>query len=220
MAKKQFTGLRVKMLVVVAAGMVLLFTILFLTARMVLLDGYTKLESNKTLIQVSSAVTLLNEQVQQLDGIVSEYAHWDDTYQYMVQPDARYIDSNYTNETFNHLKVKAIIIVNPEGEAVYKRGFDFTVGKPWNIPKSLEQAVSKGGLFLDSSKVHLTGFFWTSEGACIVTAMDIQPSASKGMRRGTLIMVRHVDQALLEHIEKVIGAKLSIQPLIKGKSVV
>lgn len=219
MAKKQFTGLRVKMLVVVAAGMVLLFTILFLTARMVLLDGYTKLESNKTLIQVSSAVTLLNEQVQQLDGIVSEYAHWDDTYQYMVQPDARYIDSNYTNETFNHLKVKAIIIVNPEGEAVYKRGFDFTVGKPWNIPKSLEQAVSKGGLFLDSSKVHLTGFFWTSEGACIVTAMDIQPSASKGMRRGTLIMVRHVDQALLEHIEKVIGAKLSIQPLIKGKNI-
>lgn len=219
MAKKQFTGLRVKMLVVVAAGMVLLFTILFLTARMVLLDGYTKLESNKTLIQVSSAVTLLNEQVQQLDGIVSEYAHWDDTYQYMVQPDARYIDSNYTNETFNHLKVKAIIIVNPEGEAVYKRGFDFTVGKPWNIPKSLEQAVSKRGLFLDSSKVHLTGFFWTSEGACIVTAMDIQPSASKGMRRGTLIMVRHVDQALLEHIEKVIGAKLSIQPLIKGKNI-
>lgn len=219
MAEKQFTGLRVKMLVVVAAGMVLLFTILFLTARMVLLDGYTKLESNKTLIQVSSAVTLLNEQAQQLDGIVSEYAHWDDTYQYMVQPDARYIDSNYTNQTFNHLKVKAIIIVNPEGEAVYKRGFDFTVGKPWNIPKSLEQAVSKGGLFLDLSKDHLTGFFWTSEGACIVTAMDIQPSASKGMRRGTLIMVRHVDQALLEHIEKVIGAKLSIQPLIKGKNI-
>jgi diguanylate cyclase (GGDEF)-like protein/PAS domain S-box-containing protein len=219
MAEKHFTGLRAKMLVVVAVGMVLLFTILFLTARMVLLDGYSKLESKKTLIQVSSAVTLLNEQVQQLDGIVSEYAHWDDTYQYMVQPDTRYIDSNYTNETFNHLKVKAIIIVNSEGESVYKRGFDFTVGKPWNIPKSLEQAVSKGGLFLDPSKDHLSGFFWTPEGVCIVTAMDIRPSASKGMRHGTLIMVRHVDQPLIKHIEKVIGAKLTIQLLDDGKNV-
>ena len=84
MADKQFTGLRVKMLVVVAVAMVLLFTILFFAARMVLLDGYAKLEANKTHIQVESAVTLLNEQIQQLDGVVSEYAHWDDTYQYMA----------------------------------------------------------------------------------------------------------------------------------------
>lgn len=218
MAEKHFTGLRAKMLLVVAAGMVLLFTILFLTARMVLLDGYSKLESNKTLIQVSSAVTLLNEQAQQLDGIVSEYAHWDDTYQYMVQPDARYINSNYTNETFNHLKVKAIILVNAEGEAVYKRGFDFSTGKPWSIPKLLDSAISKGGLFLDPSRDQLSGFFWTPEGVCIVTAMDIQPSSSKSVRRGTLIMVRHVDQVLIERIEKVIGAKLSIQQLVDGKN--
>lgn len=159
MAEKHFTGLRAKMLVVVATGMVLLFTILFMVARTVLLDGYAKLESNKTLIQVNSAVTLLNEQSQQLEGIVSEYAHWDDTYQYMLQPDAPYIDSNYTNETFNHLKVKAILLVNPEGVALYKRGFDFTNGKPWPIPILLEQAVSKGGIFLNPSKDHMSGFF-------------------------------------------------------------
>jgi diguanylate cyclase (GGDEF)-like protein/PAS domain S-box-containing protein len=219
MAEKHFTGLRAKMLVVVAAGMVLLFTILFTVARTVLLEGYAKLESNKTLIQVNSVVTLLNEQSQQLEGIVSEYAHWDDTYQYMVQPDARYIDSNYTNETFSHLKVKAIMLINPEGVAVYKRGFDFTNNKPWPIPKSLDQAVSKGGIFLDTSKDHMAGFFWTPEGVCIVTAMDIQPSASKGISHGTLIMVRHVDQALIEHIEKVIGAKFTIQQWLNGKNI-
>lgn len=219
MADKQFTGLRVKMLVVVAVAMVLLFTILFLTARMVLLDGYAKLEANKTRIQVSSAVTLLNEQVQQLDGVVSEYAHWDDTYQYVVQPDAKYIDSNYTDDTFNHLKIKAIILVNSDGEAVYKRGFDFSTSKPWNIPKLLDQAVSKGGMFLEPSKDHLSGFFWTPEGVFLVTAMDILPSTTKGIRHGTLIMVRHIDSAFIEHIEKIIGAKLTIQQLQKGENV-
>jgi diguanylate cyclase (GGDEF)-like protein/PAS domain S-box-containing protein len=218
MTKKHFTGLRAKMLVVVALAMVLLFTILFLTARMVLLDGYAKLESNKTLIQVSSAITLLKEQVEQLDGIVGEYAHWDDTYQYMVQPEDRYINSNYTDTTFSHLKVKAIMLISPDGKALYKRGFDFNSGKPWPIPKLLEQAVSKGGIFLDTSKDHLSGFFWTPEGVCIVTALDIEPSASKSMRHGTLIMVRHIDQHLIEHIEKVIGAKFSINQLFNGKN--
>jgi diguanylate cyclase (GGDEF)-like protein/PAS domain S-box-containing protein len=82
----------------------------------------------------------------------------------------------------------------------------------------LEQAVSKGGVFLDPSKDHFSGFFWTPEGVCIVTSLDIQPSNSKGLRRGTLIMVRHIDQPLTEHIEKVIGAKLSIQQMLKSKN--
>ena len=70
------------MLMVVAVAVVLLFTSLYFTARMVMLNGYTKLENGKSLIQVASAVSLMTEQSQQLDGIVGEYAHWDDTYQY------------------------------------------------------------------------------------------------------------------------------------------
>ena len=219
MTDNHAVGLRAKMLVVVAAGMVLLFSILFLAARSVLLNGYSKLESNKTLIQVGSVVTLLNEQVEQLDGIVSEYAHWDDTYKYIIHPDARYIDSNYTNETFKHLKVKAIILVNQKGEAVYKRGFDFTIGRSWSIPNQLEQAISKGGLLLDTTKDRQSGFYWTPEGVCVVSAIDIQPSAGKGIRHGTLIMVRHIDQQLIEHIEKVVGAKIAVKSFPKGKNV-
>ena len=217
MSEKHFTGLRAKMLIVVAGGMALLFTLLFLTARTVLIDGYAKLEKDKTLIQVNSAISLLKDQAQQLDGIVAEYAHWDDTYQYMPLSDPQYIESNYTNGTFGNLKVKAIILVNLEGEAVYKRGYDYTSGKPWLIPKLIEQAVSKGGVLIDATKEHTLGFFSTPEGVFILSAIDVQPSSTKSLRRGTLIMVREIDQSLLAHIESVIGAKLTIQPLANDK---
>ena len=218
MANKQFTGLRFKLFVVVASGLLLLFTILFFAARTVLTDGYSKLETNKTLIQVGSAVTLLNEQVKQLDGIIAEYAHWDDTYQYMLQPDSHYIESNYTNETFDHLKIKAIIIVNPEGEAVYKRGFDFNTGKPWKIPDNIEKLVSKNGALLNPLANKISGYLWTPEGVCIISSLDIQPSSGKYLRRGTMIMVRPIDKARLEPIEKIIGAKLNIQANLKNSS--
>ncbi|MDP3087354.1 MAG: EAL domain-containing protein [Methylotenera sp.] len=205
------------MLIVVAGGMTLLFTLLFLTARTVLLDGYAKLEKDKTLIQVNSAISLLKEQAQQLDGIVAEYARWDDTYQYMSLPDPQYIESNYTSETFGNLRVKAITLVNLEGEAVYRRGYDYTSGKPWLIPKLIEQAVSKGGVLIDATKDHTLGFFSAPEGVYIISALDIQPSNTKSLRRGTLIMVREIDQSLLTHIESVIGAKLTIQSLANDK---
>lgn len=213
MADKHFTGLRAKLLLVVAAGMILLFTLLFFAAKMVLLDGYAKLETNKTSIQIGSAIKLLKEQEIQLGGIVGEYAHWDDTYQYMLQPDSRYIESNYTDGIFSNLKVKAISLVNTEGEALYQRSFDYSTGQPWVIPKTLEREISKGGLFLDSGKVHQSGFFWTPEGVCIVSAIDILPSGGNGLRRGTLIMVRHLDPLLIDHVEKIIGARLTIQPI-------
>ncbi|HPX87719.1 MAG TPA: EAL domain-containing protein [Methylophilaceae bacterium] len=213
MAEKHFTGLRAKMLVVVAVGMILLFTLVFFAARKVLYDGYAKLESNKTLIQVSSASTLLNEQIEQLDGIIAEYAHWDDTYQFMAQPDPRFIESNFTDGTFANLKVKAILLVNAEGVVLFKRGFDYSTGKPWLIPESLEKAISKDGVFLDASHNKLSGFYWTPQGVCIVSASDILPTNTeqKTMRRGTLIMVRHLDNTLMEHLEKVVGAKVVFQ---------
>lgn len=217
MSQKYFMGLRAKMLIVVAGGIAILFTLLFLTGRTVLLGGYAKLEKEKTIIQVNSAMSLLKEQAEQLDGILGEYAHWDDTYQYMALPDHRYIDSNYTNETFSNLRVKAIILVNPAGEALYKRGYDFTSGKPWPIPEVIERAASKGGVLINASKEHTLGFFATQAGVYIVSALDVQPSSSRNLRRGTLIMVRDVDVPMLTRIENLIGAKLTIEPLVNNK---
>ena len=212
MAEKNFTGLRAKMLLVVATAM-LLFVSLYFSARTVLLDGSTQLERDKTIIQASSVVGLLKEQAQQLDGIIAEYAHRDDTYQYMAQLDPHYIESNYTNEIFSHLKIKAIILVSVDGQAVYKRGFDSVSGKPWKIPALLEQAVAKGGFLVDFSKEHTTGFIWTPEGICIVSALDVQPANRKAERRGTLIMVRHIDEALTQYIESIVGAKFTVTTL-------
>ena len=70
------------MLLAMAAGMLLLFALIFFVTRTVLLDGYAKLEKDKTNIQVNSAISLLNEQSNQLNSSVRDNAHWDDIYQY------------------------------------------------------------------------------------------------------------------------------------------
>ncbi len=54
-------------------------------AHLALLDDYSKLEIDKTNIQVASAISLLNEQASQLSTGVRNNAHWDDLYQYLVK---------------------------------------------------------------------------------------------------------------------------------------
>ena len=54
---EKITGLRAKMLLALAVGMLLMFVLIFLVARTSLMQGYAKLEQDKTAIQVNSAVS-------------------------------------------------------------------------------------------------------------------------------------------------------------------
>ncbi len=205
------TSLRSKMFLALALGMLLLFGLMFFVVRTSLIQGYAKLEVDKVSIQVSSAVNLLEEQSKQLGASVLDNAHWNGLYQYVASPDQAFIDSSFGDATFTNLKINAYFIVNLKGEVLSHKGVDFTTGKPWRIPDILMQAVSNRGILLDPSKSSINGLFKTPAGICIVSTSDILTSEETGPRRGTLIMVRLLNQALIEHIEKILGTKLSVE---------
>ena len=198
------------MLLAMAAGMILLFALIFFVARTVLLDGYSKLEKDKTMIQVNSAISLLNEQSDQLSVSVRDYAHRDDIYQFVLDKNPAFVKANLTDTVFSNFKINALLVINNEGEAVYQRGVDYSTLKPWRIPELLLQAIRKGGALTSPSKTNTSGLFWTPQGIFVVSAMDITNSDENKPRRGTLIMARMLDEALLKHIESILGAKVSV----------
>ncbi len=215
MTEIHLKGLRTKLVIIVAMGMLALFATQFTAARTLLLKGVSQLELDKTLIQIDSAVSLLQDQSQQLDGIVSDWAQWDDTYHHIITPNPAYIESNYGSDTFRHLNINGVILVNLEGETLFKKGFDAESGKPWPIPKMIEQAAAKGGALLGSTsgKGHVSGIFWTPDGICFISAFNVLPSNGEGFPNGRLIMIRALDQSLVQHIEKIVDAHITIETL-------
>ncbi len=217
--KMKFIGLRAKLLLLIVVGILLLFTFLFFATKLFLQQGYSKLEHDKTLIQVSSAESLLKEQSDQLSSVTRDYSHWDDTYHFMETHDSDYVKSNLNNTTYGNLKINAIIIVNHKGEIVFKKGFDFASEQPWQIPQQLVQAASKGGVLVDPKHDDISGLFSTPEGVFVVSAFDVRDSEVTKERRGTLIMLRVLDKPLIAHIAKILGAKLDIQSSLNSNSV-
>ena len=209
--KKKLSSLRFKLLVFILAAVLLLFAVLFFSARENLLKGYSQLETDKTLIQLNSAESLLKEQSDQLSTVTRDYAHWDDTYNFIDKPDQKYIKSNLNDVTFSNLKINAIILINLKGEIVFKKGIDFNTGKPWHIAQELEQAIALGGTLVNLNVNNLSGLMWTSEGVVVVSAYDILDSELTKNRRGTLIMVRPLNEALIKHINKILNASLEVQ---------
>ena len=207
----KLTGLRAKMLLVLALGMVMMFALIFFVARTLLLQGYAKLEVDKVSIQTNSAINLINEQSHQIGLNVRDYAHWDYLYAYVARPNQAFIDSSFNDVMLVNLKLNAMFIVNNQGEIISYKGLDYTTGKPWRIPDVLMQAVKSGGLLVDPHQSSISGLFKTPAGICIVSTSDILTSLEKGPRRGTLVMVRLLDRALIDRIEKILGAKLFVE---------
>jgi PAS domain S-box-containing protein len=207
-------------MVAVGASLLVLFLLQFFTARSVLTQGYSKLEFDKTQIQVASAKNLIEQQYEQLSGIGIDWAHWDDTYEFIAKPNNKYIESNYTEDTFSHLRINAIILADNQGKIIYQRGYDYLEKKPWQVPSVLTKSVGKNGALSNLPESgHLSGLLWTPEGLVIVAATDILPSTSKDPRRGVMIMARRFDQSLLRQIEGVVNVKISIANSARDKAV-
>ncbi len=207
---RKYIGLRFKLLLYISVAVLLLFLVLYFLASKILLQGFSQLEYDKTLIQLDSAESLINLQSEQLSTVARDYAHWNDTYKFIQHTDPDYIESNLNDTTFNNLKINAIVLVNLKGETVFKKGLDLDTSKPWLLPKELEQAISKDGVLVNTAIDSVTGLLWTRDGLTVVSSFDIRDSELTQGRLGTLIMVRKLHHGHLNQIEKVLDAKLNV----------
>jgi len=204
-------GLRNKLLIIVAAGLASMLAMQMGAGHFVLLDKYAEMEEDKMLSRLDSAVNLLDEQRRQLDNITRDWAHWDDTHDYLTQPELNpeYIDSNYTDDSFANLGISVFMLVDLHGNIVFKKGL--VEGRSWPIPSVLEQAASKGGILMDPARGQVSGLLWTPEGFLVVSASEVLRSGGKGERRGTFIMAKRLDDALLSHTGQLLGMRITVE---------
>ena len=213
-----YKSLRSKMLLAISAGLLLLFILLFITARTIILNGYAKLENDKALIQVNSAKSLLEEQSIQLSNVTSDYAHWDLTYEYVINHNEEFITKNIDDSVFYNIKINALFIVDNQGQVIFKRGIDYTTLKPLAIPEKLQKEASFDGVLLNTKKEQISGFFWTNQGIYIVSAAAIYNSQRGGERRGTLIMARLLDNKEIQRVNQILSTHLSLEAIKNGNN--
>ncbi len=207
-------GLRFKLIASVGLSLLLLLLVQFIATESLILQGYSKLESDKTYMQVSNAKKLLLMQGQQLAGLTKDWAHWDDSYDYMVSHKQAYIDANYNNAVFDNLKINAVFIIDNQGNVLYQNGYDYVNDKHRDIPAQLNFEAGNNSVFTKPTKAgNVSGLLWSSSGLMLVSATDILPSTTSASRRGVLIMMRLIDQAFIQQLESLVGAKINITQL-------
>src|SRR4051794_14187961 len=88
-------GIRMKLRQITILGSAVitfsLMAAMIVISREILLRNYAKLEQEHIRSDLRRAVRLLNSELDHLDRTTQDYASWDDTYEYMVAPNLKYI---------------------------------------------------------------------------------------------------------------------------------
>ncbi|SDJ99303.1 response regulator [Natronincola ferrireducens] len=180
--------------------------------------------NNETVIARHNIIRFKNElesMVDYINTLALDYGKWDDTYEYMLNPNEQYIESNYTNITFEAGGVEMVMLLDIHGDIVYEKAYDSVGDKEFPIPLDFKKHVQEnwGVLYDRGSNENQKGLMILPSGILLVSFQPILTSHATGPNRGALIMASYVNEAKLQNTSKKIHLSVDVFDLINGTGI-
>ena len=102
-------SIRKKILLIIAAAVFGLILVLFLTSESLLLSSYNDLEERNAVQNIERIKLALSSDIDELRSTNTDWAHWNDTYNFIKDGNKDYIDANLNSDSFNYLKINFIL---------------------------------------------------------------------------------------------------------------
>ncbi len=201
------------------AALLCLIGILYVVLRVDVQRHFDEIEDAAVRQDVRRVETVLADQLDDLAGTTTDYAHWDDTYEYALDPEANaaYLDEGLTAGTYATNNVDAVVIVDGAGRVPYAHGIaddGETLGPP---PATLGSLPPGSPLLVEDGKLKSSrnGLWVDPSGPYLVSSQQILTSDGSGPPTGTMVMARRLDAHEVSHLGKLAQADVR---LLVGKA--
>ncbi|WAC06854.1 MAG: ATP-binding protein [Thermodesulfobacteriota bacterium] len=207
--------LRKKTLITIAVTFVILFIVLYLTSECVLLQSFIELEQHEVANEVKRTENLLSREISKINDSTSDWAQWDETYNFIMNGNQNYIKVNLVDASFTNLKVNFMVFINESGQIRLSQGFDLHKEEPIPVSQNLINILSsQNPIVRHSNKENsITGIVLLPEGPVLIASRPILTGTGEGPIRGTLIMGRYLDFSEIDHLAKIIRLPVTIHRL-------
>jgi PAS domain S-box-containing protein len=198
------------LLAVMLAGLLLVQTVM--TSR-ILFTGAQNLEEKLTRRTVQQLQSVLGIEMAELEVLVKDWGNWDDTYAFIEDRSAEYIESNLNAPAITTIKIHAFVILDNQGRVVWGSGCDLESATLVPYPDDLlaKLALPMGPAMSDQ-EVRLHGLLHLDEGTMLVSTGPILTSEEKGPRRGVIVFGRWLDDAMLARLKSFLHFPVTMTP--------
>jgi signal transduction histidine kinase len=213
-------NLRRKTILTMTVTPIIMILIMYVGAQFILMDNYVALEKQRAELNVKRGLSALSTVLSGLDSTVSDWAAWDDTYNFIQDSNDDYIDSNLVDDTFVNLDLNIMLFINSEGTVVYGKAFDLTKMQETPVPQELLDQLSANDFLWRHSATEssITGIVPLQDAPLLIASRPIVTSQNEGPIRGALIMGRYLDSEELEKLAETVYLPVVITPFEESEA--
>lgn len=134
-------------LVIIAAWIFFIFILSVLTAYLTI-SGFIHLEKKVTIDNSDRVMRVLVANLERIYLPNSDYAYWDEMYQYVQNKNANFVQTNLAEDFFKTNKLNYVLILDNDGKIILSKGYDLTKNTETKIPAPIEDFFKKNSHYL------------------------------------------------------------------------
>lgn len=192
--------LRNRVLLIILITLSLLFATLYLFIDRVLLEDFRHLEESTIHKHVERVVHAFSNTQEQLAAKIVDWAAWDDTYQFMLDRNEKYIHENFNFLTLSALQLRHLLYFDLGHTPAFDREVFLRQQKVDHIPPAtLERLVAAKSATKETDRT-ITGLLRLDESLVLYVSAPIVDSKRELPSRGSLLGTIDVNPAMLRSI--------------------
>ena len=204
--------LRKKTLAIVGATFFGLIAVLYLVLSNIMTSSFEQVEDMDVRKDIQRFQEALTNGLDGTSLVAGDYAQWDVTYDFVLEPNDEYIRLYLTDQTFSDARLNLVLYISSAGEIAFGSGFDLESGTQTSVPESVLTHLTPEGPLLNhpDQGTGLRGLLWLQEGPMLVVSEYIQSSLGKGPIAGSLILGRYLDAAEVDRLSDLTLLSLTV----------
>ena len=168
---------------------------------------FKDLENDNARNNMQRTLNALQQEQTNLDILLSDWASWDDTYEYIENLNSDYEEANIAPSAFETLRLNLMIFINKKGKVVKAIYFDLDSLREQDFPEGLLGQILDNRRLIrhDFLNSKVNGIMITSVGPILIASRPILTSLREGPARGALIFGRCMNSDFIAHFGDLTG---------------
>jgi len=183
----------------------------------VMFKSYVLIEEDEAKTDTKRFVSILNDNISTLADNAADWAKWDDSYQFIDDLNADFVNTNMVPDVFDNLKLDAMLFINTAGQVVFSREYNAEDGLLTAASASLITSISASDLlkypYQQDGDDGVVGLLQVNDNLAVVSSYAILPSSWDDAPRGALVMLRYFDDDDVKKLNEVTLSNVTLQTL-------
>ncbi|MDO8735728.1 MAG: diguanylate cyclase [Thermoleophilia bacterium] len=182
-------SLRKKTLLILLVTFLLAIVAVLAVSLFIVKKGFSNLENEEMQRNMSRAVDTLQAKIDSMEALDRDWAIWDDTYQFIVDGNEDYIQSNLeVNDSFNNNQLNFMLYTNNDGQVVFAKAVDLNTREEIPVSESILALANDRQITQLDNEQTTKGVVMLPEGPVMIASVPILPnSGTPGPVRGALV---------------------------------